>query len=90
MSLTYWVRLLGSINNPASSVLNVCWEYQTKSQGFGWNINSIAEQYGIKDLKFSPSLALSAIPPWILPSPEDNSELLEEKREYPNEQSFAA
>lgn len=90
LSLTYWVRLMGSINNPAISVLNDCWEYHTESKGFGWNINSIAEQYRIKEFKFSPSLVLSAVPTWFLPSPEVNSELLKEKKEYPNEQSFAA
>ena len=61
LSLTYWVRLMGSVNNPAISVLRDCWEYQKESKGFGWIINSIAERYGIKELKFSPSLVLSAV-----------------------------
>ena len=74
LSLTYWVRLQGSVNNPATSVLHDCWEYLKKSNGFGWNIDDAAGQYGLKDLKYSPALAMSSVPPWILPVPEVNIE----------------
>ena len=63
LSFTYWVRLQGSANNPAISVLKDCWEYYNKSSGFGWNIDNTADQYGIKNLEFSPALALSGVPP---------------------------
>ena len=90
LSLTYWVRLQGSANNPAISVLKDCWEYYNKSSGFGWNIDNTADQYGMKNLEFSPALALSGVPPWILPFPNIDTELLNQKKELPDEQFFAA
>ena len=32
---------------------------------------------------------MSSVPPWILPVPEVNIELLEEKKDHPDQQSFA-
>ncbi len=89
LSLTYWVRLISSNSNPATSVLHECWEYHKKAKGFGWNINNIAEQFGIKEFDFSPAIALSEVPPWMLPFTVINTELLKEKREYQDDQSFA-
>ena len=90
LSITYWVRLQGSPNNPAVSVLKDCWEYYKKSSGFGWNIEKTAEQYGMKQFEFSPALVLSGVPPWILPSPKIDTELLNKKKEHPNDLFFAA
>ena len=70
-------------------MLQDCWEYLKKSNGFGWTIDDAADQYGLKDLKFSPALAMSSVPPWILPVPEINIDLLEEKKDHPDQQSFA-
>lgn len=38
----------------------------------------------MKNLEFSPALALSGVPPWILPSPNINTELLKQKEELPD------
>ncbi len=50
LSLVYWVKLKGSgEEQPAIKVLNDCWEYaqQRKCKGFGWNIQRVAEEYGL-------------------------------------------
>ncbi len=41
----------------------------------------------MEELEFSP--ALSEVPPWMLPFPVINTELLKEKRDYQDYQSFA-
>ena len=69
LSLTYWVRLQGSVNNAAILVLKDCWKYYNKFRGLGWSIDNTADQYGMKHLELSPALALSGVPPWILPFP---------------------
>ncbi len=57
------------------------WEYHKKAKGFVWNINNIAEQFGMKELEFSPAVALSEVPPWMLPFPVINTEYRIIKRE---------
>lgn len=50
MSLSYWLRFKGSRKEqPTAKVLCDCWEYsqQQKGKGFGWNINTAAEEYGL-------------------------------------------
>ena len=42
-----------------------------------------------KELKYGPALALSCIPPWLLPDPEVNIDLLTGKSKHLNKQSFA-
>lgn len=67
LSLNYWVRLKGSFSNPALSVCSDCWEYSKKFSGFGWKIDNLVNHYGLKELKYGPALALSGVPPWLLP-----------------------
>ena len=88
LSLIYWVRLKGSVHNPSISVLSDCWEYTKKANGFGWNIDNLVNEYGLKELKYGPALALSCIPPWLLPDPEVNIDLTG-KSEHLTKQSFA-
>ena len=57
LSLTYWVRLKGSVHNPSISVLSDCWEYTKKANGFGRNIDNLGNEYGLKELKYGPALA---------------------------------
>jgi len=66
LSLTYWVRLKGSFNNPALSVLSDCWEYYKKFNGcgFGWNIDNLVNHYGLKELKYGLGLVVQFC--WIL------------------------
>ena len=89
LSLIYWIRLKGSVHNPSISVLSDCWEYTKKANGFGWNIDNLVNEYGLKELKYGPALALSCIPPWLLPDPEVNIDLLTGKSEHLTKQSFA-
>ncbi|KAL2092947.1 hypothetical protein ACEWY4_010259 [Coilia grayii] len=89
LALTYWVRLQCSVDSPAISVLKDCWEYYNKGKGFGWTIDETASAHGLKNLKFSSALAISNVPPWILPAPDVNTELLTAKKDHPNDQGFA-
>ena len=66
-----------------------CWEYTKKDNGFGWNIDNLVNEYGLKELKYGPALALSCIPPWLLPDPEVNIDLLTEKSEHVTKHRFA-
>ena len=46
-------------------------------------------EYGLKELNYGPALALSCIPPWLLPDPEVNIDLLTEKSEHVTKHRFA-
>ena len=70
-------------------MLSDCWKYTKKANGFGWNIDNLVNEYGLKELKYGPALALSCIPPWLLPDPEVNIDVLTEKSEHLTKQSFA-
>ena len=65
-----------------------CWEYTKKDNGFGWNIDNLVNEYGLKELNYGPALALNCIPPWLLPDPEVNIDLTG-KSEHLTKQSFA-
>lgn len=85
MSLAYWVELKGSgEEQPAAKVICDCWEYsqQRKGKGFGWNINSVAEGYGLNSLDYGPNTVWGNVPPWICPVPNVDLQLVEEKREW--------
>ncbi len=83
LSLVYWVKLKGSgEEQPAIKVLNDCWEYaqQRKFKGFGWNIQTVAEEYGLNRVEYGPNTVWGNVPPWILPVPKVNFHLIEQKR----------
>ena len=44
----------------------------------------------MKNLEFSPALALTGVPPWILPFPNIDIELENQKKELPDEQFFCS
>lgn len=49
LSLAYHIK--GSeVEQPATQVISDCWEYSQQLKGFCWNINSVAEEYGINTL----------------------------------------
>lgn len=89
LALTYWVRLQCSTDSPAMSVLQDCWEYYKEGKGFGWNIEGDASMFGLKSLEFNSALVMSNVPPWILPAPDVNTELLKVKEDHPNDDGFA-
>lgn len=84
-TLAYWIKLKGSgEEQPATKVLCDCWEYtnQLKSKGFGWNINAVAEEYGLNSIEYGPTTVWGNVPPWIFPVPNVNLKLLEMKKEW--------
>ncbi len=83
LSLVYWVKLKGSgEEQPAVKVLSDCWEYaqQRKCKGFGWNIQTVAEEYGLNRVEYGANTVWGNVPPWILPVPKVNFHLIEQKR----------
>ena len=39
------------------SVISDCWKYAKKANGFGWNIENLVNEFGLKELKQGPALA---------------------------------
>ena len=70
-------------------MLGDCWEYTKKANGFGWNIDNLVNEYGLKECKYGPALPLRCIPPGLLPDPDVNIHLLTAKSEHLTKQSFA-
>ncbi|MGL5578178.1 MAG: ribonuclease H family protein, partial [Fusobacteriaceae bacterium] len=85
LALLYWVKLKGSgEEQPMTKVIGDCWEYsqKLKGTGFGWSINSVAEEYGLNMLEYGPNTVWGNVPPWIMPVPVVDLQLTEQKREW--------
>ncbi len=71
LKMRYWINIKGhSDSHPIKKVLKNCWEYEYKTlSSFGWTANEEAQSIGLSDIKIAPSVATSAIPPWLFPMP---------------------
>ena len=81
LSLTYWVHLQGhSKEHPAQDTLKPSWEKEKKEvRNFGWTAVQRAKEIGIEKIQFSPTVPISALPPWILPDATVDLTILERK-----------
>lgn len=55
---------------------------QLKGKGFGWNINAVAEEYGLNNIEYGPNTVWGNVPLWIFPVPNVDLKLLEKKKEW--------
>ncbi len=81
LSLVYWVELKGSgEEQSAIMVLNDCCEYaqQRNILLFGWNIQTVAEEYGLR-VEYGQNTVWVNVPPWIFPVPNVNLHFIEQK-----------
>ncbi len=61
-------------------MLKDCWEYEYKKlSSFGWRANEEAQKMGLSDIHVAPTVARSAIPPWLFPVPLIDIQLHKEK-----------
>uniref|UniRef100_A0A671QEF9 Reverse transcriptase domain-containing protein n=1 Tax=Sinocyclocheilus anshuiensis TaxID=1608454 RepID=A0A671QEF9_9TELE len=81
LKMRYWINIKGHLDShPVKKVLKDCWEYEYKKlSSFGWTANEEAQNMGISDINIAPSVATSAIPPWLFPMPVVDIQLYEEK-----------
>ncbi len=81
LKMRYWINIKGhSDSHPIKKVLKNRWEYEYKNlSSFGWTANEEAQSMGLSDIKIAPSVASSAIPPWLFPMPVVDTQLYEEK-----------
>ncbi len=81
LKMRYWINIKGhSDSHPIKKVLKNCWEYEYKNRSsFGWTANEEAQSMGLSDIKITPSVATSAIPPWLFPMPVVDTQLYEGK-----------
>ncbi len=79
--MRYWINIKGQLDShPVKKVLKDCWEYEYKKlTSFGWTANEEAQSMGLCDIDIAPSVATSAIPPWLFPMPVVDIQLYEEK-----------
>ena len=63
--MAYWVNLQGhGIFHPSKTILQDCWEPNTSDfHSFGWIGNVKAENIGLGNIKYSPTVPSSTIPP---------------------------
>lgn len=55
---------------------------QLKGKGLGWNINAVAEEYGLNNIEYGPNTVWGNVPLWIFPVPNVDLKLLEKKKEW--------
>ncbi len=81
LKMRYWINIKGQLDShPVKKVLKDCWEYEYKKlTSFGWTANEEAQSMGLCDIDIAPSVATSAIPPWLFPMPVVDIQLYEEK-----------
>ncbi len=81
LKMRYWINIKGhSDSHPIKKVLKNCWEYEYKNlSSFGWTANEEAQSMGLSDITIAPSVATSAIPPWLFPMPVVDTQLYEGK-----------
>ncbi len=81
LKMRYWINIKGHSDcHPIKKVLKNCWEYEYKNlSSFGWTANEEAQSMGLSDIKIAPSVATSAIPPWLFPMPVVDTQLYEGK-----------
>lgn len=72
LMLAYWINLQGhKENHPTKAVLKDCWEHQeSASISFGWVGDVKAENYGLTQFKFCPTVPCSPVPPWLFDTPD--------------------
>lgn len=81
LSMNYWVNLQGhNEDHPAQITLKHCWEKEKReTKSFGWTVIQKATELKLIELKFSPTVPLPAVPPWILPEVKVDLTLLGKK-----------
>ena len=62
----YWANLRGqSESHPTKGVLKECWVYgKCERNHFGRVGNDIAKDFGVGELKLSPTVVYPIMPPW--------------------------
>lgn len=67
----YWVNLQGhGSDHPAKTVLQECCEHQESVyNSFGWIGNIKAQNLGLTQFRFSPTVSCSRLPPWLFVMP---------------------
>ncbi len=60
-------------------VLKDCWEYEYKSDQALDGANEEAQKMGLSDIHVAPTVARSAVPPWLFPMPLLDIQLHKEK-----------
>ena len=83
LMLAYWVNLQGQYDShPAKSLLADCWEHNEKNYAsFGWIGDAKAENIGLRQLQYSPTISISSIPPWLFPLPRVDLRIQQEIKE---------
>lgn len=78
----YWVNLQGhDDSHPTKGVLQECWENgRNQRDNFGRVGNNIVKEFGVFDLRISPSVVYPVITPWMIIWPNIDWYLLEVKR----------
>ena len=68
----YWANLRGhSESHPTKGVLKECWVYgKCERNHFGRVGNDIAKEFGVGELKLSPTVVYPLMPPWRMVWPE--------------------
>uniref|UniRef100_A0A9J8CA31 Uncharacterized protein n=1 Tax=Cyprinus carpio carpio TaxID=630221 RepID=A0A9J8CA31_CYPCA len=79
LKMRYFISIKGhSDSHPVKMVLEDCWEYgHKKLSSFGWKASEEARKIGLSDFNVAPTVARSAIPPWLFPMPLIDIQLLE-------------
>jgi len=68
LSLNYWVNINGHNEDHPQIILKSCWEKEKReTKNFVWTIIQKATEFKLMELKISPTVPLSIVPPWILP-----------------------
>lgn len=86
LKMRYFISIKGhSDSHPVKMVLEDCWEYgHKKLSSFGWKASEEARRIGLSDFNVAPTVARSAIPPWLFPMPLIDIQLLKEKHNDTN------
>ena len=81
--MNYWVNLQGHSEgrHPTTKVLLPCWESErAKRDGFAWSSGKVAKDMAIDQLRYSPTVPLSVMPPWLFPAVSVDSSLIQEQK----------
>ena len=83
----YWANLRGqSETHPTKGVLKECWVYgKCERNHFGRVGNDIAKEFGVGELKLSPTVVYPIMPPWRMVWPEVDWFVLDIKKRLSSE-----
>ncbi|MGL5597690.1 MAG: ribonuclease H family protein, partial [Aeromonas sp.] len=84
LKMTYWVSLKGhNSKHPTKAIFEDCWEHErTKIKSIGWIAEEIAQKMDLVNRKYSDTVPIAVLPPWLFKMPAIDLYLLKVEKSH--------